>query len=587
MKNKAVVKAVLGIVLGIVLTACGGGGGGVRPEPPGPGTKVCPDGSVIPADQECPVEPEPPTPIPPDGQAFRGQSDLVAKVTAGGRALQVKVFIWDPTYEMGNTNPLNHYNAVKKQLTDIGIPESNIIGTGQLSGATIGDPSTYTMNRFFNDAEWAGQRASTFVVALPSGGPYTSPGTAAQIAAHNVLFVAAAGNTAHDVETGELILADRDYYQPTHPSWGTEDALDGQPDGYSSYQETIDALQTDKALVAVWADVDAEGNVVPYASSVKCGNAGNSCFTMILPSDLHGSIGYGTSFATPRLAAAAYYLRQLWNNAEEVTGVLRTCAIDIGAPGVDDEFGAGAVNVDCAAVDNKEVQVVGGSVRTEARSPALDAMTGHGADPTNQRPSFSFVAGHQAATDQDGTVTGPEVFISNDWLGIGRRLRFNDGEVVTLVGMGTTPLGVHSRFVQTERVAFVEMGGRKDLLRLDESTSLSAVGTLGYDTGKMDALVSRAGLQVARKEGNSSLRFYAGYIRVDGKIGIPGRKDVVHHAHSRGTALLCFEVLKPRLLIPKLYSPRAMRGLFFYGICLHTIVPSERMRWTYSPSRQV
>ncbi len=48
------------------VAACGGGGGGagVRSTPPPPATKICPDGSVIPAVQPCPTPPPPPASPP-------------------------------------------------------------------------------------------------------------------------------------------------------------------------------------------------------------------------------------------------------------------------------------------------------------------------------------------------------------------------------------------------------------------------------------------------------------------------------------------------------------------------------------------
>lgn len=48
------------------LAACGGGGGsGPQSTPPAPGTRVCPDGTVIPATQACPLPPPPPPPASP------------------------------------------------------------------------------------------------------------------------------------------------------------------------------------------------------------------------------------------------------------------------------------------------------------------------------------------------------------------------------------------------------------------------------------------------------------------------------------------------------------------------------------------
>ena len=118
------------------------------------------------------------------------------------------------------------------------------------------------------------------------------------------------------------------------------------------------------------------------------------------------------------------------------------------------------------------------------------------------------------------------MFVSRNWFGVGKRFRFDDGEIAALVGTGVSPLGVHSRLVASEQTAFVELGGRKELFRLTDTAALSAVGTLGYDTGGMNARVARAGLQAVREDGSSSLRLYAGLARVSGEIGIPGHREV-------------------------------------------------------------
>ena len=73
--------------------------------------------------------------------------------------------------------------------------------------------------------------------------------------------------------------------------------------------------------------------------------------------------GPGTSYAAPVVDAAMYYLRQVEDDAAEVVSILGQCAIDIGAPGVDEEFGLGALNVNCAPVANREAKAAVESVR--------------------------------------------------------------------------------------------------------------------------------------------------------------------------------------------------------------------------------
>ena len=523
-------KGVLGIVLAILMTTagCGGGGSGSRSDS-GPIRPPMTD----PPDRPPVVTPEAPGAIPPDGQAFTGQDALVAKVTANGRELQGKVFIWDPTYEAGNTDPTNHHNRVKKYLLDNGVPEPNIIGDDTLSGSTIGDPTTYPMNRFFG-SDFATQRAETRVVVIPTSAAFVDPGASDRISANNVLFVTSAGNTAWDEDANDWDLDSRNIYRPDYRGWIDLDTIDGQPEGYSSYAETLAAADTGKAIFAVWADVNEEGEVVPYLSSVKCGGVKHACFAVVLEPFLYGSSGHGTSFAAPTVGAAAFYLRQLWDRAEEVVGVMKQCAIDIGAPGVDDEFGNGAVNVNCDQVARREVRTVEQSVSTTANSPAMASLTGFNTPLGGGEPIHSFTRTPEGsgygANDQDTKVAiATKTFANHNLVGIGKHVRFEGGEVIALVGSGRAPLGVHSHMVspgELGQTAFAEIGGRADLFRFDEFSSLSAVGSYGYDTGGMKPQVLRLGLQAKQGDERSLLQVYVGYAQVSGEIGIPGREEV-------------------------------------------------------------
>ena len=64
--SKALLERLLVASATGALAACGGGGGaGPQSTPPAPSTRVCPDGSVIPATQACPLPPPPPPPASP------------------------------------------------------------------------------------------------------------------------------------------------------------------------------------------------------------------------------------------------------------------------------------------------------------------------------------------------------------------------------------------------------------------------------------------------------------------------------------------------------------------------------------------
>ena len=54
-----------------------------------------------------------------------------------------------------------------------------------------------------------------------------------------------------------------------------------------------------------------------------------------------------TSAATARLSAAVFHLFQLYEDAGDVVRALKRCTRDIGAPGIDREFGNGLVDFRC------------------------------------------------------------------------------------------------------------------------------------------------------------------------------------------------------------------------------------------------
>jgi len=54
----------------------------------------------------------------------------------------------------------------------------------------------------------------------------------------------------------------------------------------------------------------------------------------------------------------AFYLAQFFETSEEIVEVLEECAIDVGEPGVDREYGRGIANLVCPRVLKKEIEVV-------------------------------------------------------------------------------------------------------------------------------------------------------------------------------------------------------------------------------------
>ena len=451
-----------------------------------------------------------PIPVNHDEEAYRGQDLLVSKVMEAGGPKGL-VLIIDGSFSRENNR---HYERVKEDLIANGVPEENIRGNGQYAGSSPGNPNTYWHNRFLRDDDM-GIRDQTKVVAMPIAAPFIHPGTAVAIAKHNVLFVAGAGNTPIG-EDGWSDLTKRDMYSPEYYTW--EEDNWGFPEGHSSYQETMDTLATGKAILAVWADVDEEGNIVPYASSVMCGDAKEACFTVILDPPRQRSHGEGTSFATPLVASAAYYLRQLWDDAEEVVQVMSDCAIDIGKPGVDREFGKGAVNVECDRVANREIDTVDSSITVKTSTPTLDKALSRS---TATVPTFA------SAPFAPNSDHSPDMFVGANYMGIGKSLTLfgteeDATELSLFLGTGQTPLGVSSSFLPKERTVFTEVGIHHPLLT-DEHNTLSLVGSIGKDT---TATVLRAGVHYNLTKSNHSLLLYAGAANAQGSIGIPGHTEV-------------------------------------------------------------
>ena len=54
----------------------------------------------------------------------------------------------------------------------------------------------------------------------------------------------------------------------------------------------------------------------------------------------------------------SFYLSQFWEKPEEIAGVLKQCAVDVGEPGIDREYGHGVANLLCPRVLKKELEVV-------------------------------------------------------------------------------------------------------------------------------------------------------------------------------------------------------------------------------------
>ena len=80
------------------------------------------------------------------------------------------------------------------------------------------------------------------------------------------------------------------------------------------------------------------GLVTPHEQTISCGDIAEWCF--VVP----------VSHSSPAAAVVSsilYYLMQMYERPEDAVNALKSCAKDIGEPGVDREYGQGLLDLRC------------------------------------------------------------------------------------------------------------------------------------------------------------------------------------------------------------------------------------------------
>ena len=418
--------------------------------------------------------------LPAAGETYAGQTTLVGRVQDAGGPKGL-VSVWDPTF--GTDDP-SHANAVRGTLRASGVPEESILFADGDGGP--GEGCCGWVRRV-----WDSLHRDTLVVVVPTTWAYDRRGDATRISALDVLFVSAAGNTDG--------FGSRDLFTPDHPHW-----VQHSGEEHDAWQEMLDSLATGKALFATYVNVNRQtGNVTPHSGTVRCGEARDACYAVV-----YGGRS-GSSHAAPVLGALVFYLSQLWERPVEVVAALNGCAVDIGEPGVDDEYGRGIPTADCGMVHDREVLVAAESAATSGRSPVTDAIAGF-AGPS----AFPQSAATQISNGR------PEVLIGPGLRGVRGSFEARGMFVAAAAGIGIAPLGAHSRLVRSVPAPFGEIGVRRDVFRV-RGTSFATAASYGRDGSGLGAAVLRVGLAVGR-DGRFPLRLYAGWTRLSGEVGIPG-----------------------------------------------------------------
>ena len=532
--------------------------------------------------------------VPPAGELFHGQKALMEKVEAGGPP-EGALTIIDTECRVAES----HCAAVTETAAAFGTPRGNIFHTEKGRFGDIDYESVLTHpdaleeliasggvetifeelkllgtapEIFLTRATWEAHRERTKVVVMPFGPVFNRPGDGSLIASRNILFVASIGNVIADesrpFNKNSFV---RNWYTP---GWcSNRESVERRTGGGNFYCDLLNDAQLarifknlkeaqGKALYATWGDI-RDGEVTPYPFAVSCGEAKNDCFTVILPPEHRGRkiesfedmarYAVGTSFASPALGSYLFYLSQLWDDAGEVRRVLDECAIDVGEPGIDREFGRGVASADCPQVTKKERDTARASVSLNMRSPLMNARDaiipasaarGYNGSASSRRESGSGARGplsfHDArprgrarapvrfsfASSARQRIV-PDIYLAEDILGAGVTKRFMTGESISLsFGQGYDTLAVSSSLADPgRRESFMEVGVRKPILvRRDTLVELS--GSYGRTNDEMRLRVFRAGLRSVHREGNHSVAFGLEYARAAGSLGIPGHRDV-------------------------------------------------------------
>ena len=260
--------------------------------------------------------------------SFAGMRDLIGRIADGG-GHRGKLII----SELGTGEAFEGSHAqrtVYVNMKEEGVPAANIHvhGPGITNWRALGSFGILTHQ------DNAALRAETLVVnrsVLPAFNRLSVP----HLPAHNIIWVASAGNLDPDIAAcGPTDPRIRDFWRSDHPYFSCE-GRDRSP----VYIDTMGAVRTGKVLMATAAVRRQDGTVVPNTGVLMCGDTREQCFAV----EQSGI----TSASAPALSAAVFHLFQTYEDAGDVVRALKSCATDIGEPGVDREFGQGLVDFRC------------------------------------------------------------------------------------------------------------------------------------------------------------------------------------------------------------------------------------------------
>ena len=261
---------------------------------------------------------------------FPGLLGLLERITeAGGH--RKKLVIWE--LSAGEALSGTHAERMLGHIQAEGVPSANIVVPGpELTDNR--DDGGAGLKGFLRPVHRA-LRAETLVVNRSVGNAF-SEGDDARLRSLNMVVPVGAGNVQFTNGSPRFPCVKGPHHRDT---WRLDTDISCGWE-HTTYYAMRDALNTGKGLMATAAIRRQSGAIVPDRDVYKCGDFMEHCFTVL-------DIGH-TSGATAKLSAMVFHLFQLYESAAEVVRVLKHCAQDIGAPGVDREFGQGLVDLRCS-----------------------------------------------------------------------------------------------------------------------------------------------------------------------------------------------------------------------------------------------
>ena len=198
------------------------------------------------------------------------------------------------------------------------------------------------------------------------------------------------------------------------------------------------------------------GRYIRYPTLIRLGDLKEYGFTVLLTGHVvdcgERSAIPSASYASSHVAVFAFYLFQLWDTTAEVVEVMQKTAIDIGKPGVDEEFGWGLINADHPIIWDRSVKRL--------------------------QQSLSFCLLEDIAFEEAVTVAREGFNLFYDVNNSKREIGFTyDKGTTTLAfttGSTSSPFGLSSRFLQQQQNTFAQCG-----LRYSFTDNISLLGVFG------------------------------------------------------------------------------------------------------------